>query len=244
MLRVMRRLLALMILVPVVGGLMAACEDDDGATGLCTPGENIFCRCRGGEAGTKQCAEDGLSFDQCTAPSGPCPEIGGSSSSSSSSGTGGSSSGLALLEPCEESSECQSELCRMGYCTKDCAKWQECTDEVAEIYGDCVAVAGMVQQCVPYCYSQDDCDLFGQPSECGYAPAVDALYVVVCADWGVDIPPLPPVGYDCLSDTDCNLGHLGTEMVCEFDFCIGGCHLPEDCPAGTTCSGGSPGACQ
>jgi hypothetical protein len=245
MLGVMRQLLALLVLVPLVGGVMAACEGEETAQGLCNPGENIFCRCRGGDAGTKQCAEDGASFDQCTSTSGPCPEIGGSSSSSSSStGTGGSTSGLPLLEPCEQNTECQSELCRMGHCTKDCAKWQECTDEAAEIFGDCMAVGGTVQQCVPYCYSQDDCDLFGSPSECGYAPAVDALYVAVCADWGVDGPPLPPIGYDCYTDIDCNLAHLGKELVCEFAFCISGCHDTTDCPDGTTCSGGSPGQCQ
>ncbi len=249
MLLMMRQLLVCLVLLPLIGGAIPACDDEAGGDTLCTPGANIFCRCRGGEAGTKQCAEDGMSFDQCTAPTGPCPEIGGSSSSSSSgsSGDGGSSSGKELLEPCQTATECQSEICRMGYCTKDCAQWTECTDEEAEIFGDCVAINGMFQQCVPYCWdleTGENCqEKYGGPSACGYTPAVDALYVTVCADWD-GVPPLPPVGHECFFDDDCHLDNLGQQLVCEFDFCVGGCHEATDCPDAMICGDGTPGACE
>lgn len=54
-------------------------------TTLCDPGENIFCRCPGGEPGTKTCKNDGNSFEPCETYDGPCPAI----STSTSSGTGG-----------------------------------------------------------------------------------------------------------------------------------------------------------
>lgn len=54
-------------------------------TGLCEPGENIFCRCPAGEAGTKTCRSDGNSFEPCETYDGPCPPI----STSTTTGTGG-----------------------------------------------------------------------------------------------------------------------------------------------------------
>jgi hypothetical protein len=43
--------------------------------GLCDPGTNVFCRCPGGEAGTRQCLDSGEDFDECVvAPETPCGE--------------------------------------------------------------------------------------------------------------------------------------------------------------------------
>lgn len=48
---------------------MAACSSEDGKTTaarLCTPGANVFCRCKDpGSEGTKRCADDGQSFSEC-----------------------------------------------------------------------------------------------------------------------------------------------------------------------------------
>lgn len=48
---------------------------DGGTEGgaVCTPGAYVFCRCADRSEGTKQCRADGLSFDACTAGTGPCP---------------------------------------------------------------------------------------------------------------------------------------------------------------------------
>jgi hypothetical protein len=132
----------------------------------------------------------------------------------------------------------------MGFCTKPCGKWQECHLEDEGIYGDCVQIGGAEQHCLPYCGSVGDCeDSYGAPSACGYALAVDAVPVVVCADWP-DEPPLPPDGFECYDDWECHLGYAEAQRVCEFDVCIGGCHVNDDCPAGTSCTLGSPGMCQ
>ena len=221
---------------------LTGCESGDGAELLCEPGENIFCRCRGGEPGTKRCAEDGAGFEQCFGDSGACDEsdVPGSSGAGSDN-PNGEPTGKPMLEACAQSSECQSGLCSMGYCTKPCATWTECTDEAAEIYGDCVNV-GPLQQCAPYCGSQADCAEYGTLSSCGYVQAVDAVPVVVCADFGASTP-LPPEGRECYDDFDCHLGFAGLQRVCEFGVCIGGCHENDDCPDELMCTPGAPGMC-
>ena len=43
------------------------------AEAICTPNENVFCRCPGGAPGTRACHDDGASFGACvTAPGTPC----------------------------------------------------------------------------------------------------------------------------------------------------------------------------
>lgn len=200
---------------------------------MCEPGENIFCRCRGGEAGTKACRDDGRGFDACFDSAGACEESFGSAETADSDLK-------QLLEPCEKGNECTSGLCSMGYCTLECGMWQECTDEAAGIYGDCVNI-GPLQQCVPYCGSQADCETYGSLSGCGYAQAVDAVGVVVCADFGQ--LPLPPEGSPCVDDFECHLGIAGAVRVCEFEVCVGGCHEDDDCLEGATCTSGAPGFC-
>ncbi|MBI4702228.1 MAG: hypothetical protein HY744_13955 [Deltaproteobacteria bacterium] len=241
-------------LVLLLGGLLAAplatCAEEPAPKTLCNAGDLIFCRCRGGTGGQKLCQPDGMSFGPCEDPiEGPCIEAHGSSGTSSSSssgagGEGGSGSGKKLLDPCGGNEECASNVCRMGYCTKDCAKWQECTDEAKDIYGDCVLLNGAVQQCVPYCFAQADCQPYGPASGCGFAQAVDAYGVTVCADWQGG-PQLPPDGYECFDDFECHLGFNGEQRVCEFGQCMPGCHVKEDCPEGATCvTTSKPGKCE
>ena len=228
-----------MVLVVVALAGSAACTATGDAELLCEPGENIFCRCRAGEAGTKQCRGDGRGFDQCIGLGGVCEESFGTPGSDDPEPSG--PSGLKpLLEPCATSGECDSGLCSMGYCTLECGTWQECSDDDAGVYGDCVNV-GPLQQCVPYCGDQSDCESFGGISGCGYVQAVDALGVNVCADF--DPVPLPPEGSDCYDDYGCHLGIAGVQRVCEFGMCIGGCHASDDCPDGSTCNPGAPGLC-
>ncbi len=234
-----RIVLALAALV-LAAGALAACEAAPEQTTLCEPGEQIFCRCRGGAAGTKACRADGEGFEACDDGGGPCLEAAGPSEDEDALDE---ATGKDLLEPCEQSGECKSDLCRMGYCTKPCGNYQECTDEDAGIYGDCITIDGAAQHCVPYCGAQQDCEPFGGPSACGYALATDVVPVTVCADWSHEAP-LPPEGTPCVDDWDCHLGHTGRMRVCEFDVCIGGCHEALDCAEGQSCSPGMPGACQ
>src|SRR4051812_26962158 len=60
--------------------------DTTGAS-TCEPGENIFCRCPGGAAGTKECKADGKTYEPCVTRAGSCSETNplGSSSHASSS---------------------------------------------------------------------------------------------------------------------------------------------------------------
>jgi hypothetical protein len=60
-----------------LGLLVLACPEEtrDDEPQVCDPGEEIFCRCRGGAAGTKQCLDDGESFGPCLQFSGECTEI-------------------------------------------------------------------------------------------------------------------------------------------------------------------------
>src|SRR5690349_2130528 len=117
----MRFALPAILVVFVSGVALAACGksgssgDASGSGGStpvidCDPGENIFCRCPGGEAGTKTCKSDGHSFEACVTRTGVCPEIPDTtassvvSSSSSASGTGGAGGGGgtpgALFDAC------------------------------------------------------------------------------------------------------------------------------------------------
>jgi hypothetical protein len=238
---ILRALLIALLASPVM--LMAACEPgelDDGK--LCSAGENIFCRCRGGDPGTKQCRDDGQGFETCFGEYGACEEAAAANSGDplEEEDSGGYKD---LLSPCEKSDECQSNMCRMGYCTKPCGNWQECTFEDDDIWGDCITIDGAAQHCVPYCGSQADCDAFGSPSTCGYAIATDVVPVQVCADWS-GLPPLPPEGAACFDDYECHLGHAGRQYVCAFGVCIGGCHEDADCPQGESCNVGSPGSCE
>jgi hypothetical protein len=215
-------------------------------TTLCEPGENIFCRCPGGDAGTKQCNEAGDGFGECEycesredvgsgyggfdpTGAGPGPGVGGGAPSS---GTG--VTGLDLLRPCLASSECTSGLCSNNYCTIECTRPSECPYPEAE----CVPWEGSAI-CMPACTTAGDCEIYGAPpSLCGYAPAIDNWSVTVCAAWG-GAHELLPEGSDCppLDHEACNLGYTRREVVCAPEgVCAVGCFKESDCPDGTSCS--------
>lgn len=266
MIRSTMRFLSAAALTALGLGLFAgACGDNGGSVPekICEPGENIFCRCPGGDAGTKTCKDDGTSFESCVTRTGPCPAIGnggdgGSGATGATGGTGGSgatggaggstggstggggATGSPLYTACADSAECESGDCRFGYCTQGCAKYDDCILGK----GECVPVDGVLV-CTPDCQLTSEClDKYGEPSECGFAEAVDGFGVTTCADWLANLK-LPPDGSDCTDDPDCNLGNEGQQWVCSFNACTKGCYQASDCPAGKTCSSsGNLGNCQ
>ena len=227
---------------------------------LCDPGENIFCRCPGGDPGTKECLETGNAFGECSPceerpTSGPGAQSSSSGGPSSSSGAGAGDAGgmaqggggptgdAALLAPCQVDGDCQSGRCDHSYCTKACAVVSDCPYPQSE----CVPF-GDDAICMPTCTTAVDCSPFGAPqSQCGFTQAIDNWDVTVCADWG-DAHQLMPVNTDCLpfDHTACNLGYPHSELVCtEQGICANGCYINNDCPSGEACSGGSTlGTCQ
>ncbi len=68
----------------VIVGFAALTACGDGETEqVCSPGSEVFCKCRGGLVqGTQTCSADGLSLGECTTPEGECPDIGPGSSNS------------------------------------------------------------------------------------------------------------------------------------------------------------------
>lgn len=261
----MRFLFTVAFAVLATTSLIAACGGGSGGSGggtptiTCDPGENIFCRCPGGDPGTKTCNGDGHSFAACVTRSGACPDI-SSSSSSSGGGTGGTGgtggvggtggiggtggTGGALggfLDACGNDAECESNQCRYGYCTKDCAKFDECTLGV----GECISFMSE-QICMPVCTDTGDClDTYANPSACGYTTAVDGTPVTTCSDWLQSLK-VPPEGTNCDGDQGCHLGNNGVQSVCSFGACTKGCYEPSDCPTNTSCSsnGSTMGTCQ
>ncbi len=229
-----------------------------GSDTLCTPGENIFCKCRGGAEGTKTCQPDGNSFDACVSDVGTCNEIpsstsavtsGGPATSSAgpttSSGTGGGTS--PIFTPCQNDTECATGECRNHYCTLDCGNYMDCKDDQGNIVGDCVRfAAATLQVCAPYCTTQSECTQFGAMSGCGGAKALDdpTITFAVCGDWGTELGPMP-AGSFCSTDPDCNLGLTGKESICVFQKCTTGCYMQSDCPSNKLCSSGNgtPGTC-
>lgn len=223
--------------------LAAACGADTEAApaeSLCSPGENIFCRCPGGVAGTKVCNDDGESFSECEF----CQERDDSSGASglgggpgAGPGAGGGGTGLELLRPCFSGEECQSGLCENNYCTIECGRVSDCEYPISE----CVPWGGGAV-CMPSCKTASDCEVYGAPpSLCGFSPAIDNWTVTVCANWA-DGHELLPTGTECppLDHEACNLGYANREVVCGPEgVCAGGCFKEGDCPDGTSCS--SPG---
>jgi hypothetical protein len=239
------------VLAPACGSSDTTASTSTGGITSCDPGENIFCRCPGGEAGTKTCLEDGKSFDACVLRTGACPDPANTTSTSDASSTsgaggsggsatttsgaggagGGGATNLALYAPCAKDEQCDSGKCPMGFCTKDCAKFDECTLGM----GECVQFMAM-QICLPVCGTTMLCDgAYGPPSTCGYIKAVDGTPVTACADWKEALK-LPPDGANCMDDTGCNLGNEGVQAVCAFQACTKGCYAQTDCPANTMCS--------
>ena len=232
---------------------LGATSCGDTADTLCTAGENIFCKCRGGDEGTKTCKADGQSFDECVTDDGPCTEVPSSTSSGTGPGatsggatsTGSGSTKQPLFSPCQTGDECETGECQNHYCTLDCGNYMDCVD--GDIQGDCVRFQHeTIQVCAPYCTTQTDCTAFGTGSGCGGTTALDDPQFVfaVCGDWADELSPMP-MGSQCMTDPDCNLGLLHTEEVCIFEQCETGCYVPDDCPVGESCSsdGSTPGTC-
>ncbi|MEM1031234.1 MAG: hypothetical protein AAGN82_12865 [Myxococcota bacterium] len=253
--------------------LTAACGGEDpGADGLCQPGDNIFCRCPGGDPGTKPCNADGQSFGACepclarpssgpgaqTTSAGPGATTatgsggfgagGPSTTTSATTGGGGAGGGgsrdVALLQTCATDGDCISGLCRFNYCTIRCTKVSDCPFPQSE----CIAFDAANTVCMPTCDQASDCTAYtAPPSRCGFTQAIDNWDVTVCAEWA-DQHQLKPPGVDCLpfDHTACNLGYLGRETICtEQGVCANGCYTSPDCPSGTSCSAqGTLGTCQ
>ncbi|MBM4358869.1 MAG: lamin tail domain-containing protein [Deltaproteobacteria bacterium] len=60
-------------LIPVL--FAVTCGGPKTAQPICTPGTEIFCRCRGGTPGTKLCNDEGNGFGECRLADGECTEI-------------------------------------------------------------------------------------------------------------------------------------------------------------------------
>ncbi len=210
---------------------------------LCDPGTNIFCRCPGGEPGTKLCNDAGDAFGECDNCREREDPTGGSGGSTSSGGGGGNPDGAPFLRPCGLDSECQSGLCEFGYCTRNCVKVSDCEYPASE----CVKRAG-VQVCMPVCKTALDCEAFGAPpSQCGFTTAVDNWGVTVCSNFGAE-HRLMPAGTDCapFDHEQCNLGYTARERVCGAEgVCEVGCFTKADCAASKSCSssGSTLGKC-
>jgi len=250
----MLRLIGFTLALVGSGLAIASCSGGDGDDqSLCVAGENIFCRCRGGAAGTKLCLEDGQSFGVCETSSGPCTEL--PSTGSGKDGDGGNQLPGGggeppprpgeLLAACGSDDECQSGHCPQGFCTKGCDDFSQCTPPEPAAPGDCVVVpgasiGGQPGICVPYCLEQAGCADYGSDSLCSYTDdSLPPFGVVVCADWG-DTIFLPPNGYPegdlvCTEDVVCNLGVEGTERICDDGDCADGCNSATDCPDGVAC---------
>ncbi len=244
---------------------------DTTSASICIPGENIFCRCPGGEAGTHQCNPDGKTYDTCATREGACPSVSKPSSSSSSppfpesssssgendgSGGNGGNGGIGAGGDSAGSGGMSGTSGNyLAPCTldSDCdsAKCRNgyCTIDCTA-FDDCILGTGECIStpretiCMPICVSTTDCIAFGIASECGYTDAIDRTPVTICADWGDNLQVAPP-GTICADDGECSLGNPGYEAVCSSQTCTIGCHTDDDCPLGTTCSGtnGDLGSC-
>jgi hypothetical protein len=230
---------------PLVGLALAfaGCPEEPLET-LCDPGTEIFCRCKGGDPGTKTCDSAGQAFAEC-GPCEPRDEPVGAGGSPGTTTTGGNEGGGApLMRACAGPEECESGLCEFGYCTINCTKVSDCDSPAAE----CVPFAGKTV-CMPSCETAVDCETYGAPpSGCGYAPAIDNWDVTVCSNWEAQ-HALVPDGTDCapLSHVECNLGYLGRSKVCSAEgVCATGCFTDADCTTDQECdgSGSALGQCK
>jgi hypothetical protein len=69
------RFVYILVLAHVSALAFAACDSDADDDEICDPGTNVFCRCPGGEAGTRECNKRGDDFGECViAPGVPCGE--------------------------------------------------------------------------------------------------------------------------------------------------------------------------
>jgi hypothetical protein len=233
----------------LLAGVVPGCDGETaGVLGLCNPGDEIFCRCKGGAPGTKACKEDGETFGECLPcdereTTGPAGQTSSGAASSSSTGAGGGTPGdKPLFAQCQGDADCESAMCRQSYCTQGCDQVSDCPYPQSE----CVSFAGE-NACMATCQTAVDCLPYGAPpSLCGFTKAVDNWDVTVCAGWG-DQHLLMPVGTDCVpfDHEACNLGYSNREIVCsQIGLCTQGCFTNDDCSPNISCSSqGALGTC-
>jgi hypothetical protein len=220
--------------VAALGCLVAlplSCSDqtDQQTQNFCEAGARIFCRCRGGAAGTKRCSDDGDGFGSCETARGSCDEA-------SAGAGGGEPQPGGLLGSCASDADCSDGMsCPMGFCTKPCETYEDCGAQL----GDCL-VWQDGSMCAPYCIEHQDCAPFGAMSLCSYTENVLPPWpVAVCANWPeVTYPPddYPP-DFPCDDDRYCNFGDERVERVCGPVTCTSGCHSDSDCQLeGQVCS--------
>lgn len=259
---------ALLLFGAATFGFAACSGDETEQESLCDAGSLVFCKCRGGGTGTKECNSSGDGFADCISDSTleACTEVPdnptgtgngtgtGTGSGTGGSGGGGNPDGKSLLAACEAGGECKTGVCVQGFCTQACGSYEDCVD--GDIAGECIKFDAGTQVCAPYCGTNDndlcdfsECAAYGNPSACGVGTAADGLQFAVCGDWEGGIP-LPPDGTECAEgaqgDCDCNFGNNGVQRICSFGTCITGCYIQDDCPVDTTCSSGgsAPGTCE
>ena len=164
----MIRWLGLVGVLASAGVLFFACEgsstSDSGTE--CNPGDEVFCKCRGGFEGTKTCLEDGASFGECTTPDGECPEIDGEGGSTGSEVTPICLAGSEVECTCDNgdmgTKQCNEDGSSFGDCTVDgnaCGSgtgdkllYATCTDG-----GECVTGACAGGYCSRTCEIFTDC---------------------------------------------------------------------------------------
>ncbi|MEM9693959.1 MAG: hypothetical protein AAGA56_15535, partial [Myxococcota bacterium] len=146
------------------------CGAGEAEPSLCEPGSNVFCRCRGGAAGTKQCGADGNSFGVCESYDGTCDELPRSSGTGPSDAPSLPNDSLpppppgTYLGACTDASECaEGQGCIMGFCTHGCDSYVDCASEDADHYAECAIVPGAdsgdyLGICSLTCSDQDFCE--------------------------------------------------------------------------------------
>jgi hypothetical protein len=234
------------------------CPDQSASTRTCQPDGNGFdaCRCDGSDDDPTwvppPADEPPGSYGPATSSStGAGPSAngeGGGGSDPDGAGasgvgagaagpTGGASAGKLLLAACSSDPQCESGMCRDGYCTKSCTRVADCKLP----YAECVARPAGASLCMARCEGASSCSQYGPTSKCGFAYALDNWRVAVCARWDT-AHALPPAGSDCtpLQHRSCNLGYAQTERVCSTGGqCVEGCAAQADCRSGTSCSAAS-----
>lgn len=102
----------------------ATCTASKSAQTLCEPGTEIFCRCRGGDPGTKLCNDAGDGFSECRLADGECTEIPDpttdQATSTTSTGVGGAGGAAACIHDlCEPGAalELGCDPCTTDLCT-------------------------------------------------------------------------------------------------------------------------------
>jgi hypothetical protein len=109
--------------IPVLFAI--TCGEPKTAQPICTPGTEIFCRCRGGAPGTKLCNDEGAGFGECRLSDGECTEIPEVTSTEEASvgattsvGSGGGAPPACAHDLCEQGDPlepscdpCVAELC-------------------------------------------------------------------------------------------------------------------------------------